>query len=324
MVLKTRVTEMLGIEHPVIQGGMHYVGYAELAAAVSNAGGLGLITALTQPSPDALREEIRKCKKLTSKPFGVNLTLLPALAPPDYPAYAQVVIDEGIKIVETAGRSPDEFIKLFDKHGVIVIHKCTQIKHAKTAARLGAKIISLDGFECAGHPGEKDIGNYVLAARGREELDVPFVVSGGVSNGFQLAAALALGAEGVNCGTRFMATKEAPIHDNIKQALVKGDENDTTLIFRSLNNTERVFKNTTSAKVVQIEKEKPGDFQAIRPYVRGENYRKSFQETGNTDDSCWSCGTVMGLIHDVPTCKELIERMVSECESAIRGLQSRL
>jgi NAD(P)H-dependent flavin oxidoreductase YrpB (nitropropane dioxygenase family) len=322
--LAAKVTELLGIKYPIIQGGMHYVGYAELAAAVSNAGGLGLVTALTQPSPEALRAEIRKCKELTSKPFGVNLTLLPSLAPPDYPAFAQVVLDEGIKVVETAGNKPDEFIKLFKRHGVIVIHKCTQIKHALTAQKLGADMLSVDGFDCAGHPGEKDVGNWVLVPRAREELTIPFVVSGGVANGYQLAAALALGAEGVNMGTRFMATKEAPIHANIKKALVDGDENSTTLIFRTLNNTERVYKNKTSMQVVEIESKQPGDFGAIRHLVRGDMYRKSFQETGDTTDSCWSVGPAMGLIHDVPTCKELLDRMMIECEQTIHALKARL
>mmetsp|Transcript_19331 Transcript_19331/g.32376 ORF Transcript_19331/g.32376 Transcript_19331/m.32376 type:complete len:325 (+) Transcript_19331:5468-6442(+) len=324
MVLKTKITEALGIQYPVIQGGMHYVGYAEMAAAVSEAGGLGIITALTQPSPEALREEIRKCKRMTSKPFGVNLTLLPALAPPDYGSYAQVVIDEGIKVVETAGRKPDQFIKLFKDHGIYVIHKCTQIKHAITAEKLGCDCISLDGFECAGHPGEQDIGAFVLLARGKECLKIPFIASGGVANGMQLAAALALGAEGVNCGTLFMCTKEAPIHQNIKEALVKGDENQTTHIFRSLNNTERVYKNETALKVRELEAEFPGDFQKIRPYVLGENYRKSFQDTGDISSSCWSCGICMGLIHDIPTCKVLLERMVNEAETVIHGLQARL
>jgi nitronate monooxygenase len=314
MVLKTRVTEMLGIKHPIIQGGMHYVGFAELAAAVSNAGGLGVITALTQPDPESLRAEIRKCRALTNKPFGVNITLLPALVPPNYDAFCQVVLDEKVPIVETAGNKPDRFIELFKKHGVIVIHKCVSIRHALSAVKYGADIISMDGFECAGHPGEDDVGNFVLLAIAGQKLSVPFVASGGVGTGSQLAAALALGADGVNMGTRFMATKEAPIHDGIKTALVNGDERSTTHVFRSLKNTERVYRNPQAAKVQAVEKEKPGDFASVAALVKGALYRKSFQETGNTEDSVWSCGQVMGLIDDVPTCQVLIERMVAEAE----------
>lgn len=320
--MKTKITELFGIEKPIIQGGMHYVGYAEMAAAVSNAGGLGLITALTQPSAEDLRAEIKKCKSLTSKPFGVNLTLLPALSPPDYGSYAKVIIDENIKYVETAGRSPDKFIKLFKESGIKVIHKCTQIKHALSAQKLGVDAISMDGFECAGHPGEKDIGNYILAPRAFEALKVPFVVSGGVGNGHQLAAALAMGAEGINMGTRFMATVEAPIHQNIKQALVDGDENSTTLIFRSLNNTERVYANDTTRKVVAIENEHPGDFSKIGHLVKGAMYKNSFHETGNTQDSAWSAGTVMGLIHDIPTCQVLLDRIMTECDQTINRMKT--
>jgi nitronate monooxygenase len=318
MPLVTRVTKLLGIKHPIIQGGMHYVGYAEMAAAVSNAGGLGIITALTQPNPEALRAEIRKCKKLTQKPFGVNLTLLPALAPPDYPAYAKVLVDEGIKIVETAGRNPEDFIKFFKENKMIVIHKCVAIRHAVTAQRLGVDVVSMDGFECAGHPGEEDVGNWILLAKAARKLKIPYLASGGVGDGKQLAAALALGADGVNMGTRFMATKECPIHDNIKKALVEGDERSTTLVMRTLKNTERVFKNEMAAKIVDIEGKEPGKFEAIAPYVKGMLYRKSFQETGNTQDSVWSAGQVMGLIDDIPTCQELIEGMVAEAEGIIR------
>jgi len=317
MPLTTRVTKILGIAHPIIQGGMHFVGYAELAAAVSNAGGLGIITALTQPSPEALRAEIQKCKKLTSKPFGVNLTLLPALAPPNYDAYAQTIVDEGVRIVETAGRSPEQFIKFFKEHGVVVIHKCVAVRHALTAERLGVDIVSMDGFECAGHPGEEDVGNFVLLAKAARKLKVPYVASGGVGDGKQLAAALALGAEGVNMGTRFMATKECTIHPNIKKALVDGDERSTMHIMRTLKNTERVYKNAMAHKVLEAEMKNPGEFSAIAPYVKGLLYKKSFLETGNPDDSVWSAGQVMGLIDDVPTCKELLDRMVAEAEEII-------
>jgi nitronate monooxygenase len=317
MPLKTKLTEALGIEIPVICGGMHYVGYAELAAAVSEAGGLGIITALTQPTPEDLRKEIQKCKKLTKKPIGVNITLLPALKPPNYGAYIEVIIQEGIKIVETAGRNPDQVIPLFKRHDIVVIHKCVSVRHALTAQRLGADFISIDGLECAGHPGEFDVGNWVLLAQCKQQLKVPYIVSGGCANGSQLAAALALGAEGMNMGSRFMATKEAPLHENIKKALVDANEQSTMLLLRSLKNTERVFKNSTAKKVAAIESEKPGDLNAILPYIKGENYRKSFQETGDTDSSIWSCGQSVALIHDIPTCKVLLDGIVKECEEAI-------
>jgi len=294
------------------------VGYAELAAAVSEAGGLGTITALTQKTPEDLRHEIRKCRALTSKPFAVNLTLLPALMPPDYDTYCDVVIEEGVKIVETAGRNPGKYIQKFKAAGVTVVHKCVAIKHALTAQRLGADIISMDGFECAGHPGEEDVGNWVLLPKAARALNIPFVASGGVGDGKQLAAALALGAEGVNMGTRFMATVEAPIHDGIKQALVKGQETDTTLVMRSLKNTERVYKNKTAKQVQEIEARDPGNIHAIRHLVSGENYRKSFQETGDPETSVWSAGCVMGLIDDIPSCKVLIERMVQEAQDTIQ------
>uniref|UniRef100_A0A7S3YLF3 Nitronate monooxygenase domain-containing protein n=2 Tax=Lotharella globosa TaxID=91324 RepID=A0A7S3YLF3_9EUKA len=317
MPIKTKLTEALGIEHPIIQGGMHYVGYAEMAAAVSNAGGLGIVTALTQPNAEALRKEIRKCRSLTNKPFGVNVTLLPALVPPNYEAYAKVIIEEGVKIIETAGRNPKKFIRFFKKNGCYVIHKCVAIKHALTAQRLGADMISMDGFECGGHPGEDDVGNWILLAQAKRKLKIPFVASGGCANGAQLAAALALGAEGLNMGTRFMATKEAPIHDNIKQALVKGDEKSTTLVMRSVRNTERVYKNSVAKQVQEIEKKKPGDFMAFRHLVRGENYRKSFQETGDAENSVWSCGISMALIDDIPSCQDLIETIVKDAEEII-------
>jgi NAD(P)H-dependent flavin oxidoreductase YrpB (nitropropane dioxygenase family) len=253
---------------------MHHVGFAELAAAVSNAGGLGIITALTQPSADALRDEIQKTKELTDKPFGVNLTLLPALTPPDYPAFAQVVEDEKIPCIETAGhfKGLEPFVRQFKAAGSIVIHKCTQVRHAKAAERMGVDCISMDGFDCAGHPGEMDVGNWILFAKAARELKIPFVASGGCADGKQLAAALALGAEGMNMGTRFMATVEAPIHANIKQALVDGDEHSTTLIMRSLKNTERVFNNKTAKKVLEIEAEFPGQFEKIQPWVSGNRY----------------------------------------------------
>lgn len=318
--------QLLGIQYPVVQGGMHYVGYAEMAAAVSNAGGLGIITALTQPTPEDLRKEIKKCKGLTDKPFGVNLTLLPSIQQPDYPTIIKIIVQEGVRIVETAGRSPKHIIKPLKEAGCIVVHKCVSIKNALSAERLGVDMISMDGFDCAGHPGEEDVGNWVLLAKAGRKLRVPFLASGGVGTGEQLAAAIAFGAEGVNMGTRFMATKEAPIHDNIKKALVNGSETDTTLIFRTLNNTERVYKNAQALKVRSIEGEKPGDFPAIQPFVKGMLYKESFQVTGDTENSVWSCGTVMGLIDDVPSCKELIIRMMREYEIAVQRLptQSKL
>ena len=265
MTLRTAMTELLKIQHPIMCGGMHYVGYAELAASISEAGGIGFITALTQATPELLRKEIQKAKKLTKKPLGVNITLLPALAPPDYPAYAKVIIEEGITIVETAGRSPEKIISFFKANKCIVIHKCVSIRHALSAIKLGADMISVDGFECAGHPGEEDVGNWVLLAQAARKLKVPFIASGGNGTGRQLAAALMMGACGINMGTRFMATKEAAIHENIKNALVKGNETDTMLVMRSLRNTERVFKNPTAIKVAEIEHEKPGDIKAILP-----------------------------------------------------------
>eukprot|EP00658_Telonema_sp_P-2_P007589 TRINITY_DN12835_c0_g6_i5.p1 TRINITY_DN12835_c0_g6~~TRINITY_DN12835_c0_g6_i5.p1 ORF type:complete len:331 (-),score=94.24 TRINITY_DN12835_c0_g6_i5:340-1332(-) len=319
MVLQTRVTEMLGIKHPIIQGGMHYVGYAELAAAVSNAGGLGMITALTQPSAEDLRKEIRKCKGMLNPGIqvGVNLTLLPALSPPDYPSYARVVVEEGIKIVETAGASPEEMIKALKSQGIIIIHKCVAIRHALSAIRYGADIISMDGFECGGHPGNDDVGNMVLLPRAAKTLGVPFLASGGIADGKQLAAALALGCDGINMGTRFMATVEAPIHDGIKKALVDTDERGTMHVMRSVNNTERVFRNPCAIEVAETEAEFPGEFDKIGHLVKGLKYRESFQHTGNTQDSVWSCGQSIGLIDDVPTCQVLIDTVVAEAESII-------
>jgi NAD(P)H-dependent flavin oxidoreductase YrpB (nitropropane dioxygenase family) len=324
MVIKSKFCEQLGVKHPVMSGGMHYASYAELAAAVSEAGGLGVITALTQPSPEDLRKEIRKCKALTSKPFGVNMTLLPAMVPPDYKGYAQVIIDEKVPIVETAGNNPGEWIKLFKSHGIKIIHKCVAIRHALSAQKMGVDFLSIDGFECGGHPGEDDVGNFVLLALAAKKISVPFIASGGVATGRQLAAALALGAEGVNCGTRFLASKECPIRQEIKDAIVKGSELDTTHVFRTLKNTERVFKNKTSVKVVELEKQRPGEFEVIRPYVSGAMYKDSFHVSGDTTSSVWSCGQSMGLIDSAPSVKEIIEGMVQECEQSIRSMTARL
>jgi nitronate monooxygenase len=324
MPLRTTLTELCGIEHPIIQGGMHYVGYAEMAAAVSNAGGLGIVTSITITSSNpedplgALRAELEKTKRLTDKPFGVNVTLLPMMGKVDIPAIVQTIIDCGVRVVETAGQNPGEVIKQCKAAGIPVIHKCTSIRHAITAQRQGADMISMDGFDCGGHPGEDDVGNWVLLAKAGQKLGIPFVASGGCATGSQLAAALALGACGMNMGTRFMATKEAPIHDGIKQGLVIADERSTTHVFRSLKNTERVFKNPTALEVQKLEAEHPGDFSKIAHLVAGVNYKKSFQETGDTTSSVWSCGQSLGLIEDVPTCRELIGSIVRDAEGILQ------
>ena len=316
MPISTKLTRALGIRHPLIQGGMHYVGYAPLVAAVSNAGAIGCITALTFPSPESLQAEIRKCKQLTSKPFGVNLTLLPMLQPPDYGAYAQVVEDEmksgQLRLIETAGhfKGLEPLVTKFKAAGAFIIHKCVTVRHAKSAERLGVDMISMDGFDCAGHPGEADIGNWVLFPKAARELKIPFVASGGCGDGKQLAAALALGAEGMNMGTRWMATVEAPLHDNIKAALVAADEHGTTLVMRSMKNTERVFKNKAAMEVLEIEKQHPGDFSKLSHIIKGDNYRRVFQETGEVEEGVWSAGTVMGLIDSVVSCDQLCKNIV--------------
>jgi nitronate monooxygenase len=318
--MKTRITEMFGIKHPIIQGGMHYVGYAEMAAAVSNAGGLGILTALTQPTPADLAKEIVRCHKMTEKPFGVNLTILPMFTAPPYDEYMRVIIDGGVRIVETAGRSPEPFMPTLKAAGVKVIHKCTSVRHSLTAERIGCDAVSVDGFECAGHPGEDDVPGLVLLARAAEELAIPFVASGGMGNARSLVAALALGADGINMGTRFMATVEAPIHPNVKQALVDADELSTRLIMRPLHNTERVLTNAAVEKIREIEKQKGSavTIEDIRPLVAGTQNRRVLQN-GEMDAAAWSCGMVAGLIHDIPTCKELIERIVAEAEEIVRG-----
>jgi len=327
--MRTKLTEALGIKHPIIQGGMHYVGYAEMAAAVSNGGGLGIITALTitvhPRGIEALRDEIKKCRALTDKPFGVNITLLPVGVEPDYDGILRVCTEEGVKVLETAGRNPEAIIKKAKAAGIFVIHKCVAVRHAQTAAKVGADMISMDGFDCGGHPGEEDVGNWVLLAQAAKELKIPFVASGGGATGSQLAAALALGAEGLNMGTRFMATVEAPIKQEIKEAIVKAKVTDTTHVFRTLKNTERVFKNPVVMKVREIEAAHPGDFSKISHLVKGENYRVSFQETGDATTSVWSCGQSIGLIDDIPTCKDLMDKIVGEAEDIIRNrLMSKL
>ena len=317
--MKTRITELFGIEHPVIQGGMHYVGFAELAAAVSNAGGLGIITGLTQQTPEDLANEIAKCNKLTDKPFGVNLTFLPGFADPDYPGYIKAIIEGGVKIIETAGRSPEAYMEVLKGAGIKVIHKCTSVRHALKAEKIGCDAVSVDGFECGGHPGEDDIPNMILLPRAAEELSIPFVASGGIGNAQQLVAALALGADGINMGTRFIATVEAPVHQNVKDSIVAASELDTRLIMRGLRNTERVLKNTAVDQIVEIEKEKGADIAIgdIMALVGGV-YPKVMTE-GTMDAGAWSCGMVAGLIHDVPTCEELVTRIVSEAQDIIGG-----
>jgi len=317
--MKTRITELFDIEHPIIQGGMHYVGFAEMAAAVSNAGGLGIITALTQPTPDDLAKEIARCHQMTDKPFGVNLTFLPGFAAPPYPGYIEVIVKGGVKIVETAGRSPEAFMPALKDAGIKVIHKCTSVRHSLKAEKIGCDAVSVDGFECGGHPGEDDIPNMVLLPRAAEELSIPFVASGGIGNAQQLVAALALGADGINMGTRFIATKEAPVHQNVKGALIAASELDTRLIMRPLRNTERVLTNPAVEKIIKIEKDKGADvnIEDVMELVAGV-YPKVMGD-GDLDAGAWSCGMVAGLINDIPTCKELLTRMVNEAEDIIRG-----
>ena len=318
--MKTRITELFGIQHPIIQGGMHYVGYASLASAVSNAGGLGIVTGLTQPTPEDLAKEIAKCNEMTDKPFGVNLTFLPMFAQPPYPEYIQAIVEGGVRIVETAGRSPEQYMPQMKKHGIKVIHKCTSVRHSLKAERIGCDAVSVDGFECGGHPGEDDIPNMILLPRAAEELKIPFVASGGMADARSLVAALAMGADGMNMGTRFIATKEAPVHENVKLALVAADELQTRLIMRPLRNTERVLVNAAVEKVLALEKEMGAavGIEDIRPFVAGAQNRKVLQD-GEMDAGAWSCGMVAGLIHDIPTCKELIDRIMLEAEHIIRG-----
>ncbi|KAL2824047.1 hypothetical protein BDW59DRAFT_148099 [Aspergillus cavernicola] len=317
MGFDTALTKALGIRLPVVQGGMQWVGYAELAAAVSNAGGLGILTALTQPTPEDLRKEIRKCRSMTKNPFGVNLTLLPSLVPPDYAAYAQVIIDEGIRIVETAGNNPGPVIKQLKAVNTIILHKCTTIRHAKSAVKLGVDFLSIDGFECAGHVGEHDIGNLILLNRARQDLGVPFIASGGFADGYGLAAALALGAEGINMGTRFMCTIEAPIHAKVKQAIVDADEADTALVMRRWKNTTRLFANEVTKQALKVERESTsGEFAEMAPFVSGKRGREVFLN-GDIDFGVWTAGQVIGVIHDVPTCGELLSRIEREAVGAM-------
>ena len=324
--MKTAITEMFNIEHPIMQGGMHYVGFAELAAAVSNAGGLGTITALTQKTPGDLANEIARCKDMTSKPIAVNLTFLPILNPPDYPAYVKTIIDGGITVVETAGRNPQQVLPYLKDAGIKVIHKCTSVRHALKAQAIGCDAVSVDGFECGGHPGEDDIPNMILLPRAADELEIPFVSSGGQADGRSLVASLAMGADGMNMGTRFLATQEAPVHQNVKDAIVDATELDTRLVMRPLRNTERVLSNAAVERL--LEKEKAlGDklkFEDIIEEVAGVYPR--VMTDGDMDAGAWSCGMVAGLIDDIPTCQELIDRIMSEANeiisSRLRGFQN--
>lgn len=315
--MKTKITEMFGIQHPIIQGGMHYVGFAEMAAAVSNAGGLGTITALTQKSPAALANEIARCRDMTDKPFAVNITFLPSLTPPDYPAIVKAVIDGGVKVVETAGRNPEQVLPALKDAGIKVIHKCTSVRHSLKAQSIGCDAVSVDGFECGGHPGEDDVPNFILLPRAADELEIPFVSSGGMADGRSLVASLAMGAEGMNMGTRFIATREAPVHENVKHAILAASELDTRLVMRPLRNTERVMANAAVDRL--LEKEKAlGDkltIQDILPEVAGVYPR--IMEDGEMDAGAWSCGMVAGLINDIPTCDDLIERIMAQAEQII-------
>ena len=315
-MLKTRFTELTGIEHPIAQGGMQWVGRAELVAGVANAGALGFITALTQPTPEDLRKEIARCRELTDKPFGVNLTILPTINPVPYDEYADVIVGSGIKLVETAGRNPKPYMPMFDGHGVKVIHKCTSVRHAIKAQELGCAAVSIDGFECAGHPGEDDITGLILIPATANVLDIPFIASGGFGDARGLVAALALGADGINMGTRFMCTAESPVHENVKQAIVEASELDTQLIFRSLRNTARTFKNSVSVKVAEVLSDPEKQFEDVRHLVAGAEGKKVFSD-GTMDAGIWSAGQVVGLIKDIPTCADLVSQIITEAESII-------
>ena len=317
MAIKTRITEMLGIEHPIVQGGMQWVGLAEMASAVSNAGGLGILTGLTQPNAGALSAEIERCRSMTDKPFGVNRTVFPTINPPDYKAYAQAIIDSGIKIVETAGTpAVRELWEMMKPHGILILHKCTAVRHALSSERAGVDIISIDGFECAGHPGEDDIPGLILIPAAADQVKIPLLASGGFGDGRGLAAALALGADGINMGTRFTATVEAPIHQAFKEQMVATDERGTDLIFRTFRNTARVARNEVSQAVVEAEREGK-DFAAVADLVKGVRGREGLQ-TGDTNHGIWSAGMIQGLIHDIPTCHELVTRIVADAETIIR------
>ena len=315
--MKTRMTDLFGIEHPIMQGGMHYVGLADLASAVSNAGGLGTITALTLGTPERLAAEITRCQTMTTRPFAVNLTFLPSVNAPDYPGLISAIIDGGVRVVETAGRNPQEHIGALKEAGVKVIHKCTSVRHALKAQDIGCDAVSVDGFECGGHPGEDDIPNMILLPRAADELEIPIVASGGMANGRSLVAALALGAEGINMGTRFVATQEAPVHQNVKQAIVNAEERDTRLVMRPLRNTERVLTNPAVERILDTERSRGDElvFGDIAAEVAGIYAR--VMKDGETECGAWSCGMVAGLIDDIPSCDELISRTMREANELI-------
>jgi nitronate monooxygenase len=324
MAIKTRITELLGIEHPIVQGGMMNVGFAELASAVSNAGGLGIITALTQPSPEALRDEIERTRSMTTKPFGVNMTIFPTINSPDYKAYAQAIIDGGVKVVETAGTpAVREIWEMLQPHGIRILHKCTAVRHALSAEKAGCDVISIDGFECAGHPGEDDIPGLILIPAAADKVKIPMLASGGFGDGRGLVAALALGADGINMGTRFCATKEAPIHDNVKRAYVDNDERGSFLIFRNFKNTARVGKSAVSEEVVRRLAQPDAKFEDVRELVAGVAGKELLQ-TGDLSKGVFWAGMVQGLIHDIPSCQELISRIVAEAEDVIKGRLARM
>ncbi|MEJ8812982.1 nitronate monooxygenase family protein [Variovorax ureilyticus] len=315
--MKNRITELLGIRYPIVQGGMQWVGRAEMAAAVSNAGGLGTLGALTQPTPEDLAREIERCRAMTDKPFGVNVTMLPTVNPPPYERIFDVIVDGGIRIVETAGNVPAAVFDRLRAAGIVIVHKCTSVRHALAAEKRGVHIVSIDGFECAGHPGEEDVPGLVLIPAAVSALNVPVIASGGIADGRGMAAALSLGAEGVNMGTRFVATREAPVHDNVKQALVKARENETRLIMRTLRNSSRVLLNPVSEEVLELE-HRPGGaaFEVLRPLVNGQRGRAALESGDTTNGVIWA-GMVAGLIDDIPSCGELIERMVAQCRARL-------
>lgn len=315
--MKTRITEMFGIEHPIMQGGMHYVGFAEMAAAVSNAGALGIITGLTQKSPADLANEIARCRDMTDKPFGVNLTFLPTVSSPDYPGYVKAIIEGGVKVVETAGNNPASVLPYFKDAGVKVIHKCTSVRHALKAQSIGCDAVSVDGFECGGHPGEDDVPNFILLPRAADELEIPFVASGGIADGRSLVAALSFGADGINMGTRFIATKEAPVHENVKRAIVAATELDTRLVMRPLRNTERVLTNAAVERLITKEKELGSaiKFEDIIDEVAGVYPR--IMINGEMEVGAWSCGMVVGLINDIPSCQQLVDDIMAQANAII-------
>lgn len=318
--LKTRFTETFGVEHPVMQGGMQWVGRAELASAVANAGALGILTALTQPTPEDLAREIARCRDMTDKPFGVNLTILPSLKQPPFAEYRRAIIESGVRIVETAGYNPEEHIADFHRHGIKVIHKCTSVRHAVAAQRVGVDAVSIDGFECAGHPGENDTPGLVLLPAAADKIDIPILASGGFGDARGLVAALALGADAINMGTRFLCTVESPVHQNVKQHIVASDENATQLIMRTLRNTSRVQRNSVSEEVVAIEQSRSATIEDVVHLVAGSRGRVVY-ETGDIEHGTWASGQVQGIINDVPTCSELVNRIIRE---AIELINERL